>query len=243
MLSLAAAAIVSLRWLGYGPSLFFRVPARAFYRDIASFGVAYWPSGMVVMAVAMTDKVVAAQYLGVEASAMYGVAALFASGYWVANHSFVLAWTPWLFRKLKSAPTEGLREVVSVSILYFVLAALVAIAFYFVSLAVAPILLGEAFHSAIPLLRYIILAVVLQGFFLHNMKFLHFDKSIGIMSACSALTIALNLVLSILWAPAMGIQGIMLATAASFGATFLVSGMLVVARHVNFQQGVKAFVR
>jgi hypothetical protein len=78
---------------------------------------------------------------------------------------------------------------------------------------------------------------------MHNMKFLHFDKSIGMMSACSAVTIGLNLWLSILWAPGMGIRGIMLATAASFGATFLVSGMLVVARYANFQPGIKAVAR
>jgi O-antigen/teichoic acid export membrane protein len=219
------------------------MPPRSFYRNIATFSVLYWPSGMVIMAVAMTDKVVAAQYLGVEASAMYGVAALFASAYWVLNHSFVLAWTPWLFRKLKDEPTEGLREVLSVSMLYFVLAAVAGTGFYFVSLFVAPILLGEAFHTAIPLLKYMMIAIVLQGFFMHNMKFLHFDKSIGMMSACSAVTIGLNLWLSILWAPGMGIRGIVLATAVSFGATFLVSGMLVVARHVYFQQGVKAVVR
>jgi hypothetical protein len=87
------------------------------------------------------------------------------------------------------------------------------------------------------------IAIVLQGFFMHNMKFLHFDKSIGTMSAFSALTIGLNLWLSILWAPGMGIRGIMLATAVSFGATFLISGLLVVARYAKFQQGVKAVVR
>jgi O-antigen/teichoic acid export membrane protein len=243
MLGMAAAALISLRTLGYGPSLFFRMPPRSFYRNIAGFSVLYWPSGMVIMAVAMTGKVVAAQVLGVEASAMYGVAALFASAYWVMNHSFVLAWTPWLFRKLKNAPTEGLGEVVSVSMLYFVLASVAAAGFYFVSLFAAPIILGEAFHSAIPLLPYIMVAIVLQGFFMHNMKFLHFDKSIGLMSACSALTIGLNLWLSILWAPSMGLRGIMLATAASFGATFLISGVLVVARHVKFPQGVKAVAR
>lgn len=243
MLGMAAATLISLRTLGYGLSLFFRIPSRSFYRDIASFGVVYWPTGMVVMAVAMTDKVVAAHYLGVSASAMYGVAALFASAFWVANHSFVLAWTPWLFRKLKAAPTEGLSEVLSVSILYFILAPIAAAAFYFVSLFIAPILLGEAFHSAIPLMRYIMIAIVLQGFFIHNMKFLHFDKDIRVMSLCSALTIALNIWLSIRWAPETGIQGIMLATIVSFGATFLISGMIVVARYVNFQKGVKAVVR
>jgi O-antigen/teichoic acid export membrane protein len=243
MLGMAVATFISLWSLGYSPPSFLRIPPRSFYRDIASFGVVYWPAGMVIMAVAMTDRVVAAHYLGVEASAMFGVAALFASAFWIVNYSFVLAWTPWLFRKLKAAPTEGLREVVSVSMLYFVLASIAAVGFYFVSLLVAPILLGEAFHSAIPLMKYIMLAIVLQGFFIHNMKFLHFDKSIGVMSACSALTIALNLWLAILWAPGMGIRGIMLATAGSFGATFLISGMLVVARYVNFQQGVKAVVR
>jgi O-antigen/teichoic acid export membrane protein len=243
MLGMAAAALMSLQTLGYGPSLFFRMPPRSFYRSIAAFSVLYWPSGMVVMAVAMTGKVVAAQYLGVEASAMYGVAALFASAFWVMNHSFVLAWTPWLFRKLKDTQTEGLREVVSVSALYFLLASFAAAGFYFVSLFAAPIILGEAFHSAIPLLPYIMVAIVLQGFFMHNMKFLHFDKSIGLMSAFSALTIGLNLWLSITWAPTMGLKGIMLAMAASFGATFLLSGVLVVARHVNFQQGMKAVAR
>jgi len=242
-LGMAAAALISLWTLGYRPSLFFRMPPRSFYRDIGAFAVVYWPSGMVIMAVAMTDKVVAAQYIGVEASAMYGVAALFASAYWIVNYSFVLAWTPWLFRKLKSAPTEGMREVVSVSILYFILASIAAVAFYFMSLFVAPILLGQAFHSAIPLLPYIMIAIVLQGFFTHNMKFLHFDKSIGVMSACSAVTIALNIWLSILWAPVYGVQGIMVATAVSFGVAFLISGMLVVVRYINFQQEVKAVAR
>jgi O-antigen/teichoic acid export membrane protein len=243
MLSMAIATLLSLKSLGYSLPGFLRIPPRSFYRDIASFGVVYWPAGAVIMAVGTTDKVVAAHYLGVEASAMYGVAALFASAFWLVNYSFVLAWTPWLFQKLRAAPSDGLREVISVSMLYFVLAAVAAVAFYFVSLLAAPILLGEAFHSAIPLLQYILLAIVLQGYFTHNMKFLHFDKSIGVMSACSALTIALNIWLSILWAPTMGIRGIMLATAVSFGVTFLISGVLVFARYFGVQQGVKAVVR
>jgi O-antigen/teichoic acid export membrane protein len=243
MIGLAVAALISLRSLGYSPAMFLRMPPRSYYRNIASFGVLYWPAGMVIMAVAMTDKVVAAHYLGVEASAMYGVAALFASAFWIVNYSFVLAWTPWLFRKLKAAPAEGLREVISVSMLYFVLASIAAVAFYFVSLVIAPILLGKAFHSAIPLLKYIMLAILLQAFFMHNLKFLHFDKSIGVMSACSALTIGLNIWLSIMWAPTQGVHGIMIATAVSFGAAFLVSGVLVVARYMNIQQGVKAVAR
>ena len=236
MIGMAIAALASLKTLGYGPRFFFRIPPRRFYRQIAKFSVIYWPSGMVIMAVAMTDKVVAAQYLGVSASAMYGVAALFASAFWIVNYSFVLAWTPWLFRKLKAAPRDGLREVISVSLLYFVLASIAAAAFYFVSLLVAPILLGEAFYSAIPLIRYILIAILLQGFFIHNMKFLHYDKSIGIMSACSALTIALNIALSIMWVEQQGIRGIMFATSVSFGITFLLSGLLVVARFLKFQE-------
>ena len=243
MLGMGVATLISLRSLGYSPLQYLRIPPRSFYRDITSFAVVYWPAGMVIMAVAMTDKVVAAYYLGVEASGMYGVAALFASAFWIVNYSFVLAWTPWLFRKLKTAPTEGMREVISVSMLYFVLASIAGVAFYFVSLVAAPILLGEAFHRAIPLLQFIMVAIVLQGFFIHNMKFLHFEKDVGLMSACSALTIVLNLWLSIRWAPSMGIRGIMIATAVSFGATFLISGMLVVARYSNFRQGIKVFVR
>ena len=242
MLGLAGSALISLWTLGYGPSLFFRVPQRSFYRDIARFGIMYWPSGMVIMAVAMTDKVVAAHYLGVSASAIYGVAALFASAFWVVNHSFELAWTPWLFQKLKASPTGGTRDILSISMLYFTLAPIAGIAFYLASLIFAPFLLGEAFHSAIPLLGYIMVAIVLQGFFMHNMKFLHFDKNITVMSLCSALTIAVNIMLSIRWAPEMGVRGIMLATILSFGATFLISGLFVLARFVRIQQEVRSVV-
>ncbi|WP_417592007.1 lipopolysaccharide biosynthesis protein [Parasphingorhabdus sp.] len=242
ILGMTTAILISLWALGYRPSFFFRLPPRSFYRDIAKFGIIYWPSGMVIMAVAMTDKVVAAHYLGVSASAMYGVAALFASAFWVINHSFVMAWTPWLFRKLKVVQSEGLGEVLSVSMLYFLFAAIAGLSFYLVSLYVAPILLGEAFHSAIPLIRYIMVAIVLQGFFMHNMKFLHFDKDIRVMSLCSALTIALNIWLSILWAPTMGIHGIMLGTIAAFGLTFLISGSIVLARYIKPREAAESAV-
>lgn len=240
MIGMAIAIAFSLRSLGYGLTGLLRVPQRSFYRNIASFGLIYWPAGAVIMVVATTGRVGAAHYLGLEASAMYGVAALFASAFWIVNHSFVLAWTPWLFRKLKAADTDGLQEVVSVSILYFVLAAIAATGFYFVAALFAPILLGEAFHSAIPLLKYVMLAIVLQGYFMHNMKFLHYDKRIALMSVCSILTIALHIVLTILWAQSMGIEGVLLAWAVSFGAAFIMTGVFVIMRHVRFGQGTKA---
>ena len=90
--------------------------------------------------------------------------------------------------RLKDASREGLREVISVSALYFILAAIAATAFYFVALLIAPILLGETFHVAIPLPEVChAAAIVLQGYFMHNMKFLHFDKSIALMSMLSIL--------------------------------------------------------
>ncbi|MCJ8190771.1 lipopolysaccharide biosynthesis protein [Sphingomicrobium aestuariivivum] len=224
---LSIAALLSLWTLGYRPRAFLRIPERSFYRQIARFGVIYWPSGMVIMAVAMTDKVVAAHYLGVSASAIYGVAALFASAYWVLNHSFVLAWTPWLFRKLRAAPDDGIADVLTISAIYFVLATLAAGGIYVASLIVAPYLLGEDFHSAIPLMKYIMGAILLQGFFMHNMKFLHYDKSIGVMSACSAIVIVLNLILSMQWASSLGLRGIMLATALSFAVVFAASAVMV----------------
>ena len=242
MLGMAIAAMYSLRSLGFSIPTLFKIPERSFYRNIASFGVGYWPAGAVVMVVGTTDKVIAAHFLGVEASAMYGVAALFASAFWMVNYSFVMAWTPWLFRKLKAAAEDGLQEVASVSLLYFVLGSLAAVSFYFFAVLFAPILLGEAFHSAISLLPYIMIAIVLQGFFMHNMKFLHFDKSIEMMSAFSVLTIGLNIWLSVLWAQSMGIRGIMLATAVSFGAAFIISGVVVLARYAGLKKGTKSLV-
>lgn len=239
MLSMAIAIFFALRSLGFTLPKLLRIPERSFYRNIASFGVVYWPAGAVIMAVATTDKVVAAHYLGVEASAMYGVAALFASAFWMVNYSFVMAWTPWLFRKLKLAEQDGLKEVASVSLLYFILSALAAAAFYFFAVLIAPVLLGKAFQSAIGLLPYIMLAIMLQGHFIHNLKFLHFDGRIEQMSVLSALTIGLNLCLSMVWAKQMGISGIILATVVSFGAAFIMSGILVLVRWMPLRKGAR----
>ncbi|MEM6909799.1 MAG: oligosaccharide flippase family protein, partial [Pseudomonadota bacterium] len=52
MLSMAIAAFFSLRSLGFTLPSLLRVPERSFYRNIASFGVMYWPAGAVVMVVA-----------------------------------------------------------------------------------------------------------------------------------------------------------------------------------------------
>ncbi|MCA0977834.1 oligosaccharide flippase family protein [Qipengyuania flava] len=240
MLSMAVATLYSLKLLGFTFPALLRMPKRSFYRDIASFGFIYWPAGAVIMVVATTDKVVAAHYLGVESSAIYGVAALFASAFWMINYSFVLAWTPWLFRKLKTGNGRSMREVVSVSSLYFLMSSLAALAFYLAALLVAPILLGEAFHGAISLLHYIMAAIVLQGYFMHNMKFLHFDKRIRLMSMLSVLTIALNVWLSIEWVEPWGLRGIMLATMVSFGVAFVISGCLVLARWMPSEKRGKA---
>ena len=230
IIGLTLTAFVSLYRLGFRPGQLLRIPPRSYYRNIASFGVFYVPSGMIVMAMAMIDKVVAAHYLGVAASAIYAVAALFASAFWVVNNSFVLAWTPWLFQRLRGDAPNKLREVLSVSLLYFVTASAAAGAIYAFSLWFAPILLGEDFHSAIPLMKYIMLAILLQGFFMHNMKFLHNYKRVTVMSLCSLVAIVINIWLSITWATEFGIKGIMQATAVSFAVAFIISGVLVIAQ-------------
>ena len=230
MLSMAVATLYSLKLLGFTIPALLRIPQRSFYRDIASFGFIYWPAGAVIMVVATTDKVIAAHYLGLEASAIYGVAALFASAFWMVNYSFVLAWTPWLFRKLKSGNARSMREIASVSALYFMISSIAALVFYLAAIFVAPIILGDDFHSAISLMHYIMAAIVLQGYFVHNMKFLHFDKRIRLMSGLSMITIALNIWLSIEWVQTWGVRGIMLATVVSFGAAFIISSCLVLAR-------------
>ena len=229
-MGLCVTGVVSLHKLGYSASQLLRIPPRSFYRNTASFGLVYVPSGMIIMAMALIDKVVAAHYLGVAASGIYAVAALFSSAFWVVNNSFVLAWTPWLFRRLRGDETEKLREVLTVSALYFVTASCAAGTIYFFSLWFAPILLGEAFHDAIPLMKYIMIAIILQGFFMHNMKFLHNYKKVAIMSACSLIAIICNLWLSIAWVSEFGIKGVMQATTVSFATAFVISSILVIAQ-------------
>ena len=196
-------------------------------KELVKFGIHYLPTGLSLVIVPLTDRMVITNILGLHENGLYGVAALFGSAFFIVINGFLYAWMPWLFRKLMKGDDQEKAEIRLVSMSFVLLLPLVAVGFYFFSLFVAPFIIGASFHDAFILISWVLSAFVMQGYFLHNQAFLLFKKNAIIMSVCSLFCIILNIILSYSWSISYGVKGVIAATAVSYFVASLLSSFFV----------------
>ena len=195
--------------------------------SLIRFGLVYVPTGLGLVAIPLTDRLIITHVLGLSENGLYGVASLFGSAVFVAINGFLLAWMPWLFRNLGNWE-ERKHDILRVSFVFLALLPVAGIVFYLVSNLIAPVIIGESFSASLPLIPWAIAGVVAMGYFYHNQAFLHFKKAVVAMSVNSLACIILNAVLSYYGAIAYGVTGVLAATIFAF----LVAALMSVAASV-----------
>ncbi len=224
---LLVVSIVGVWWLA--KDLTFTINANYLLKlkEIIKFGLYYLPTGLSLVIVPLTDRMIITHFLGLNEVGLYGVSALFGSAFFIVINGFMYAWMPWLFRRLMEYDNQAQKEVRVVSISFAFLLPIIAAIFYFFCLFIAPLIIGISFYDAFVLIPWVLSAFVMQGYFFHNQAFLLFKKNTTIISVCSFFCIVLNIVLSYLWAISYGIKGVILATAASYFLSWLLSSYFV----------------
>ena len=193
---------------------------------LARFGLLYLPTGMGLVAIPLTDRLIITHVLGLAENGLYGVAALFGSAVFVVINGFLHAWMPWLFRALAEWPGNR-REIATVSGLFLILLPIGGVVATIVSEFFAPLLIGAAFTDAFAMIVWAIAGTVAMGYFYHNQAFLLYRKAVVPMSVSSVACIALNAVFSYYGALYYGVVGVLAATIGAFlvgailSATFL----------------------
>ena len=201
---------------------------------LAKFGLQYLPTGMGLVAIPLTDRLIVTHVLGLAENGLYGVAALFGSAVFVVINGFLHAWMPWLFRNLGDLPSKG-REIITVSVVFLVLLSLGGVIAHFVAGLIAPLIIGSQFDSAFHMIPWAIAGTVSMGYFYHNQAYLHFRKAILPMSLSSITCITLNAVLSYYGAIYYGVIGVLAATIAAFLIAALISASFIIHRyHLKF---------
>jgi len=222
------AVIIGTFWLT--PQLdasFLKNPCKKYAKEQLKFGIHYLPTGLGLVMIGLTDRLVIVHKIGIEEGGLYGAAALFGAVLFIGVRGFIMAWMPWLFRHLKDDSAQNRKEIKIASLAFFLLVPIAGFAIYIMSLLVAPFLIGKEFHDSFSYIPLVIAATVAQGFFFHNQAFLHFRKKLSIMAIINTLSIALNIALSIYLAGIYGVYGVIVATIISYSLSFLVSGMVV----------------
>ena len=197
---------------------------------LAKFGLLYLPTGMGLVAIPLTDRLIVTHVLGLAENGLYGVAALFGVAVFVAINGMLHAWMPWLFRSLNDWHGKS-REIITVSLVFLALLPLGGVTAYFVSVPVAPFIIGGEFDGAFHMIPWAIAGTVSMGYFFHNQAYLHFKKAILPMSLSSFACITLNAVFSYYGAIHYGVIGVLAATIAAFLVAALISASFIIPRY------------
>lgn len=227
VLGLMAAFILGTLWICREVPIANALKQPPKLAELTKFGLIYLPTGMGLVAIPLTDRVIVTQVLGLSANGFYGVAALFGVAVFVAINGMIYAWTPWLFKQLKRWP-ESRKNVLLVSTYFCLLMPLGGIAAYLISIPIAPIVIGDQYHSAFNLIPWAIAGTVAMGFFFHCQAFLLFKKAIWVMSASSFTCIVSNAVFSYFGAYSMGLKGVFAATVGAFMLSAAISFVFTV---------------
>lgn len=222
VLGLAVATALGAFWLIREVPVKTAVSEKPDLMPLVKFGLIYLPAGMGLVAIPLTDRVIVTQVLGLAENGFYGVASLFGVAVFLAINGILHAWMPWLFKRLKDLPYAA-REIRLVSATFFLLLPLGGLLAYLISIPSAPIIIGERFASAFPLIPWAIAGSLAMGFFFHWQAFLLFKKAIWEMSISSGICIVSNAVLSYYGALQFGLRGVFAATIGAFLLSALLS--------------------
>ena len=230
ILGLTVGCAVGACWLARDLPFEKIVTRRLHVVRLLKFGVLYLPTGLGMVAIPLTDRLIVTHVLGLAENGLYGVAALFGVAVFVVINGILHAWMPWLFRRLDDW-RQRRREIVTVSTIFLCILPLGGLLAALIAIPVAPIIIGNEFAGAFRMIPWAIAGAVSMGYFFHNQAYLLFRKAVLPMSISSFSCIALNAVLSYYGAIAYGTIGVFAATTGAFLIAALMSAALAVPRY------------
>ncbi len=231
---LAIGCVIGIYWLVSGLQFANVLKRPPQLSRLAKFGLLYLPTGMGLVAIPLTDRLIVTHVLGLAENGLYGVAALFGSAVFVVINGFLHAWMPWLFRNLGDWQGKY-HEIITVSVVFLGLLPIGGVIAHIVAGPFAPLIIGSKFDSAFQLIPWAIASAVSMGYFYHNQTYLLFKKAILPMSLSSITCITLNAILSYYGAIYYGMIGVLAATIAAFLISALISASFMMTQyHLKF---------
>lgn len=223
---LALAVFIGAYWLSKGLRFSKDVLKKPRMAKLMKFGFLYLPTGMGLVAIPLTDRIIVTEVLGLAENGLFGAAALFGSAVYVVINGFIHAWMPWLFRSLAD-PGVKTGSITRVSIFFYLGLPLVGLLLYIITIFIAPLLIGSAYTEAFELIPWAIAGTVAMGYFFHNQAFLHFRRAVVAMSTCSFYCIVSNAMLSYYGAIYYGTVGVFYATVLAFASAAILCGLFI----------------
>lgn len=196
-LSVAAALVAGIALLLLLRFGWARLPVRR--ADLANalhFGVPLIPHVIGGMLIAMVDRVMISDILGVTSTGIYLVALQIGMILGLLTDSFNRAYAPWLFRMLTRKESSKDTLIVRLTWAYFAAVTLVAIFLGLSAPSLLAVLVGEKFRGAAPLVVYIALGFAFGGMYYMVTNYIFFagrTARLAVLTlSCGTINVALS---------------------------------------------------
>ncbi|WP_424992297.1 oligosaccharide flippase family protein [Oceaniradius stylonematis] len=216
----AATLVIGLIILANGRLLVPRWNTSEAWR-LLKYGLPLVPHMFSVSLIAVVDRLLLAEIVGVSATGVYMAGFQIGMVMWLIVNSTNQAWVPWFYKAMAAGADSAVprirRAILTVGGAY------VAIAICLSALAPYALLLlsGPEFHGAAPVAALVVIAFLFQGFYGLFNSFLYYAKRTGILSVASAIAVVVNAVSCYVLIHSFGITGAALGTILGYFASFV----------------------
>ncbi|OZG70497.1 hypothetical protein BTA51_25525 [Hahella sp. CCB-MM4] len=187
--------------------------------NILRISIPMIPHTLSSAAIMLIDRLFISYYLDSQSVGIYSLGYQIGSITSILIDSFILAWSPWFYAYLNQNKDKIylVKRIYLCAILFLGIGVLTSILSPLAIKLVTP----ESYHGATIIASMISLAAILHGFYKLVFPFLVHVGKTGFLALSTTTAAITNIVFNILLIPVLGLEGAAIATALSFGVSFL----------------------
>jgi len=186
---------------------------KAYCVDALKFGIPLIPHTLGAIIISLSDRFFITNMVGIEATGLYAV------GYSIGNiigfieHSFNLAYVPWLFGRLSSNEESIKVKIVKYTYYYFIVILILVGLLYLFTPFIFGVLIDEKFSDARIFVFWIALSFAFSGMYKMVANYIFYVKKTHILAWITLASSILNLILNYFLIKAYGAVGAAMAAA------------------------------
>lgn len=180
---------------------------RAYIVDAARFGVPLVPHALGGMLIALADRLIITNLLGLADAGIYTVAVQIGLAVLLLADGMNRAVAPWIFEKLKSDDPADKVRIVKVVYAFLAVMALGGLMAGIITYYLLPLIAGDAFGAAASFMPLIALGQAIGGMYLMMSNFVFYASATARLAVVTLTAGLLNIGMSYILIRSIGLQG------------------------------------
>ncbi len=199
---------------------------KKYIKDALFFGVPLIPHALGGWIMTSIDRIFINSMVGVDATGIYTVGYQLGGIIGLLAGSFNMAWSPFLFEKLKENNYSTKVKIVKFTYLYDVCIILIALALSFIAPYFLKFFVGENFYLAYKYVLWIALGCAFNGMYYMVVNYIFYVKKTYILAWVTFSSAGINIILNYFFIKANGAIGAAQATTITFFVSFVLTWIL-----------------